>query len=226
MARMKKICTGEILAFVDQYMLENPDEKITLPKLGEFIRSQGRNVADYLIRRDKQAVQYIQEKRHGSLEVALQTVAVYQILDVDNFLDRNKSPVKLKTALMERDRYYKGIALSATKLFKQYDALRQELESEKQKSASLEKANADLKQRLKKGEERKTNETINKLKQIIKTYVYPEIANEILQKEGLIDFVGNRVNTSVFEKEKVDVNTDVLSKAESIAARLMKGFDE
>lgn len=226
MARIKKIKTEEILSFVDQYMLEHPDEKITLPKVGDFIRSKGHNVADYLIRRDKQAVQYIHEKKCGSLEVALQTVAVYQTLDVEGFLDRNKSPVMLKKALTERDRYYKGIALSATKLFNQYNALRQELESEKHKILNLEKTNADLMLRIKKGEERKTNETIFKLEQIIATYIYPEIANELLRKEGLIDFVGNRVNASAVEKEKVDANTNVVSKADSLAARLMKGFDD
>lgn len=226
MGRKRKIETDEMLSFVDQYRMEYPDEKITPPKLGRYIRNQGRDIPDHLIRRDGLVTRYIEEKNQGSINIALQTVSSYKTIDVDCFLDKNRTQSRLKKALMERDRYYNNVAQSAAKIFKQYKSVVEELESEKQKTARLEMLYSDLQQKKQKKSEATTNKTIHALSKIIKTHIYPEIANELLRKAGLIDFSGDRVFPDSVLEETVDVQTDVIDKADSISARLMKGFED
>jgi hypothetical protein len=81
--------------------------------------------------------------------------------------------------LVEISQYYKKIANIAASYKQEADKLRA-LNSE------LQSTNEDLKQKLQR--ENELSDENQKLLQIIKTSVYPEIANELLKEEGLLKY--------------------------------------
>ena len=85
----------------------------------------------------------------------------------------------MKRALVEISQYYKKIANIAASYKQEADKLRS-LNSE------LQSTNEDLKQKLQR--ENELSDENQKLLQIIKTSVYPEIANELLKEEGLLKY--------------------------------------
>ena len=80
---------------------------------------------------------------------------------------------------VEISQYYKKIANIAASYKQEADKLRS-LNSE------LQSTNEDLKQKLQR--ENELSDENQKLLQIIKTSVYPEIANELLKEEGLLKY--------------------------------------
>lgn len=225
MPRRKLIETAELIALVDQYQVEFPDEKIKISKLGQFIRGKGYPVEDYLIRRNQEAVQYIESKNIQSPETMFQTVSVYRSLDVDSFLNKNCSQTLLRKALIERDRYYSNIAASAAVCFKKYQEMKEQYENLVQKCLALEEKNDALQQKQQKKADRQAEKTIKTLQGILRTNVYPEIANELLRRDGLVDFPGNRVMSDAVADETIDARTEVHDKFRDIAAKLMEGFN-
>lgn len=225
MPRRKLIETAELKTLVDCYQADYPDEKIKIPKFGQYIRDKGYAIKDYLIRRDEDVVQYIESKNIQSPEAMLTTVSVYRNLDVDNFLEKNCSQTLLRKALIERDRYYSNIAASAAVCFKKYREMKEQNEKLAQKCALLEEKNDAIQQKQQKKADRQAQEAIRILQGIIKTNVYPEIANELLRKDGLIDFTGNHLMTEAVTDETVGARTDVHDKIKDITAKLMKGFN-
>ena len=62
MARKVKIDTETLISLVGQFYDERCDNNpaaLKIPAIGEYIRSQGYDVADYLIRRNQEVRNYI-----------------------------------------------------------------------------------------------------------------------------------------------------------------------
>ena len=102
-----------------------------------------------------------------------------KMVNPDNFMAKNRAPGAMKRALVEISQYYKKIANIAASYKQEADKLRS-LNSE------LQSTNEDLKQKLQR--ENELSDENQKLLQIIKTSVYPEIANELLKEEGLLKY--------------------------------------
>ena len=51
---------------------------------------------------------------------------------------------------------------------------------------------------------------------IITTYVYPEIANEVLKKDGLLKNTGNIIDSKVLEKNIITPKTKIQAKTSVI----------
>ena len=103
----------------------------------------------------------------------------YKTIDPDNFMAKNRAPGAMKRALVEISQYYKKIANIAASYKQEADKLRRS-------NSELQSTNEDLKQKLQR--ENELSDENQKLLQIIKTSVYPEIANELLKEEGLLKY--------------------------------------
>ena len=162
MARKKSISDDELIHLFEQYLISQCSCDLSLvkiPRFGDYVRNHGyQNVADTTIRR---------------------TVITYKTIDPDNFMAKNRAPGAMKRALVEISQYYKKIANIAASYKQEADKLRA-LNSE------LQSTNEDLKQKLQR--ENELSDENQKLLQIIKTSVYPEIANELLKEEGLLKY--------------------------------------
>lgn len=214
MARKVKIDSNALIGLIDQFYAERCGgnaKQLKIPQIGEYIRSKGYDVADYLIRRNEEAKAYIKKLQNNTREAHIHTVAVYRDLDMNEFFMKNNTREKLKSALKERENYYREVTNSASYSFKENKQLEQqvgeykkrikELEEEL-KTAEIKNANICTDNRNYKSEDRK-------LREIIDTYVYPEIANELLKQQGLLKNTSEKVNPNVIENEIVTVETDV-----------------
>ncbi|PRT74735.1 hypothetical protein C6A25_07245 [Streptococcus anginosus] len=181
MTRKKLISDDELIHLFEQYLISQCSCDLSLvkiPRFGDYVRNHGyQNVADTTIRRNKRFREFLKESEIKYQDENYEAVITYKTIDVENFMAKNRDPEAMKRALVEISQYYKKIANIAASYKQEADKLRG-------LNFELQSTNEDLKQKL-----QRENELIDenqKLLQIIKTSVYPEIANELLKEEGLL----------------------------------------
>ena len=205
MARNKKISTEELKKYVTEFYLEHPNEKITIPKVGEYIRTvKGKDVGDYLIRRDPEIKQMINDLKEKSenFDNAEKTVVVYHPLDAELFIRTNSKREDLIKALTARDAYYSKITASAAKAFEENKKLKAELRTYKAQCKELKNELKEKVSRRESKEIREKDAEIASLIALLKDYVYPDAANALLAKEGLLE-----VNSTMIDPERLEENT-------------------
>lgn len=200
MARNKITSDKEIIKYIDSFIIEYPNKKLTSKNICEYMNKDGIPIQTYLLRRYKEAYKYLTSKTEERNEFHETNVVVYKELDVDDFLQRNKN--NLKEALIIRDNYYKQISISASKAFSESKNVK---ETNRQLRCKVKK----MEEQIKKLEELKGAEkTVKELKSIIYDIVYPEVANTILENRGLIEKETNAIqNTHEIKAEDFDAET-------------------
>lgn len=225
MARKVKIDSNTLISLIDQFYAEKCDGdagQLKTHQIGEYVRSKGYDVADYLIRRNEEVKSYIKKLKENTEEIYIHTVVVYRDIDMDAFLMKNNTKEKLKKALKERENYYREVTNSASYSFKENKRLEQQVKELKKQIIELEQElktavskNADI------GSDNRNYKIENrKLREIIDTYVYPEIANKLLEHHGLLKNSARIVNPEVIENEMVTAETDVTE----IKSKIIKGL--
>lgn len=243
MSRTKTYNTKEVIGYLNEYRIENPGLKISIPKFGTYLRGKGCDVQDHTLRRDEKFKKYLEEINKEESSERFNELITYKTIDVDAFIEKNNNKVKLKEAIINRDRYYADIAARATEAIHEKDEC-----LEKMKKSEAE--TAKLKEQLKKMEEKqeatkandselkKKDEIITVLKGIIDDYIYPNAANAILRKEGILQIENNIIDDEVIDKQMMDANTSIgednseeankekkISKYASVNS-LLGGFDD
>lgn len=214
MGRKKTIDTDELISLIDEFytMRCNRDASLLkLPAIGEYIRAKGYPVQDYILRRNELARDYIDQLRTTTEEAHIRSVSVFRDIDTDSFLQKNNTMSKLKRALIERESYYKEITNSAAFGFKENKQLKAEIIELKNTIFKLqsELSEETENRKIMKANNQSLNKEIKILRDIIDTYVYPEIANELLKKSGLINETAGIVDDSIVNKKIVSSNTNV-----------------
>lgn len=225
MARPKKMDDESMLSLVQQFYAEkcNDDpELLKIPAIGEYIRSKGHDVQDHLIRRNELIKDYIASLNKNNEAIKVTTVSVFKDMDIDDFLKKNRSPQALKKALVERQNYYMQVASSASAIFNENKKLKEKLKNlEKEISEleeKLESASSTGKETLLGFHEAKRKVRI--LQDLVDTYVYPEIANELLVQKGILKKTESMVDQKAVE-EKLVKPADNVRKIEN---NLIKGI--
>ena len=183
MARRKHIEDVEIIEHFEKYLQEECSNNITLfkiPRFGDYLRNNGfPSVADTTLRRNTGFREILAERKakYDEEEEEYRTVITYKTIDVDSFMATNRTPNAIRTGLSELNLYYKKVAEVALEFKNENEKLQDENEELKE----------HIQQLLQKEKSRKALETENvKLRALIKSSVYPEIANELLKEEGLL----------------------------------------
>lgn len=114
MSRTKTYNTKEVIGYLNEYRIENPGLKISIPKFGTYLRGKGCDVQDHTLRRDEEFKKYLEEINKEESNERFNELITYKTIDVDAFIEKNNNKVKLKEALINRDRYYADIAARAT----------------------------------------------------------------------------------------------------------------
>ena len=183
MARRKHIEDVEIIEHFEKYLQEECSNNVSLfkiPRFGDYLRKNGfPSVADTTLRRNTGFREVLAERKakYDEEEEEYRTVITYKTIDVDSFMATNRTPNAIRTGLSELNLYYKKVAEAALEF--------------KNENVKLQDENEELKkqiqQLLQKETSRKALETENiKLSALIKSSVYPEIANELLKEEGIL----------------------------------------
>lgn len=182
MARRKHIEDVEIIEHFEKYLQEECSNNVSLfkiPRFGDYLRKNGfPTVADTTLRRNTSFREVLAERKAKyDEEEEYRTVITYKTIDVDSFMATNRTPNAIRTGLSELNLYYKKVAEAALEF--------------KNENVKLQDENEELKEQiqqlLQKETSRKALETENiKLRALIKSSVYPEIANELLKEEGIL----------------------------------------
>lgn len=182
MARRKHIEDVEIIEHFEKYLQEECSNNVSLfkiPRFGDYLRKNGfPSVADTTLRRNTSFREVLAERKAKyDEEEEYRTVITYKTIDVDSFMATNRTPNAIRTGLSELNLYYKKVAEAALEF--------------KNENVKLQGENEELKEQiqqlLQKETSRKALETENiKLRALIKSSVYPEIANELLKEEGIL----------------------------------------
>lgn len=222
MGRKKLISDEELMLLFDNYLVEKCDGRIEMYKIPEFgthLRSTGfPNVSDRILRRNEYLSKHVESLREASFNEDFRIVAVFNTIDIEKFIAKNNTVSKMKQALSSLNMYYKSVCESAMRL---NTAGTKAIEMDEKKSrliSQLEKQvdeyNKDhmvMKDKLTDLE--KENYT---LKKIIDTYVYPEIANELLEKAGLIKIEDKIIKDSALDEDIIQASTKIKSDSNVI----------
>lgn len=188
MARKKYIDNQELLLLFEHYLLEhcsNNPRLFKIPQFGNYLRNNGfPQVADTTIRRNKEFRQALNDKLEQFEDDTYQTVITYKTLDVERFLMTNRTPKAIKTALVELNGHYKRIVDAAIAYKNEVESLKKRMEELKSELAQLKESKYVFDEQVRTNKE--LAEENKKLRNLLKTSLYPEIANELLKEEGLL----------------------------------------
>ena len=209
MPKQKSIEDNELIRLLDEYRLNNPNIKVTIPAFGKYIRSRGYDVQDHTIRRRTGFREYLETVNQGSEEVIYSDLVTYQTLDVDVFLSEHRTRESLKEALMVRDRYYARIAAHAAEAIsarKKAEKRVQELEVHR---SELEEHWSEVQRKAVNAEFKQKEQAIVKMKKLLDDYIYPDAANAILQREGILEVVSSVVPQEQMEKHIIEADSEI-----------------
>ena len=208
MARRKHIEDVEIIEHFEKYLQEECSNNVSLfkiPRFGDYLRKNGfPSVADTTLRRNTSFREVLAERKAKyDEEEEYRTVITYKTIDVDSFMATNRTPNAIRTGLSELNLYYKKVAEAALEFKNSVEEIKNENEKLQDET---EKLKEQIQQLLQKETSRKALETENiKLRALIKSSVYPEIANELLKEEGILqskqqvitdEFMANNILTA------------------------------
>lgn len=188
MARKRAIADCDLMLLFERYLEDvcsNDAKKFKIPQFGKYLRDNGYpHVSDTTLRRNNKFRKVIDSRKELSQQEHYQTIIAHKSLDVESFMMTNRTPQAIKKALVELNQYYKRVIEAALGFKKEADRYRDLQEKFEKQLDTLNKTDEELKNQFQRS---KALEIENKkLKELIKTTVYPEIANELLKAEGLL----------------------------------------
>lgn len=226
MAKKKTVEAEVLIKLLDEYRLENPNVKVTIPQFGVYIRNKGYNVQDYTIRRSTEFRVYLKKINNSTAEDIRSDLVTYKTLDVDDFIKKNHTEGNLRNALVNRDRYYARVAANAVEAINARKAMERKVSELEGYVAELESQLANVQAKADNAEIRKKDAAISTLKRILDGYIYPEAANAILEKEGILEVVNSTIPEELMKEKVVDADTDIKSFDFDSVNELLGGFND
>lgn len=204
MARPRLFTEDELIALINEYYLEYPNRMVKTSDLERYANAHGHpEFKSYSIRRCAKAKQYIDQINANNQVTLETTIVTWRQLDVDAFLNLNRSRNDLKNALIQRDNYYGEVCRSAGEFLRDKEHLEDKIRRMKSEINDLKSQIAELEQMNTNKINRYSQEMLSKMKKVLDTYVYPDIANDILKKEGLDSLFSLYVNPESVESEMI-----------------------
>lgn len=227
MGRKKDIENNVLLDLIQEYFVSecgsNPD-RIKLPLVTKYINAHGYpNYAVESLRRNAEARAYIDTlKQSASQELC----AVYKTLNVETFLDTHRTRSSLTKALTDLDSYYKNVADSAMEIQKKYHTLKKQYEKVTNKLIDAENENRELSRTTApdKALIKDLQAENHALKTLISDCVYPEIANELLVKAGILKKGGSTIIPDKLDEMIITDNSAVTKDASQSGSNVIQGL--
>ena len=169
-------------------------------------------------------IQYVETVKVSREEVLYQELAAFQTLDVDAFLNKNGTRAKLKEALMQRDRYYAAMAENAAKLIQDKKHMEEQMKKSEERAAALEAAMEKMQVKANNAKLKERDETIRKLRKILESYIYPDAANALLAKEGILEVASTVIPEEIMQEKTVTADAEVQESEYKSVNKLMGGF--
>ena len=225
MARNKSIDSEELIRLLEEYRSQHYNKMIKIPEFGAYIRGRGYEVQDYTIRRDNKFREYLEKVNKEKEEELYNDLVTYQTIDAEAFIKTNGTRDKMKKALENRDAYYAKIAVNAMKAIEDKRKAQAELDKAKKEIEELEGRLNKVQAKMDDEKLREKDEIIRRLKGILTEYIYPDVANAFLEKEGILDVVNEIVSGEQLKNVTMDVDTNINKFKHDSVNKLMDGFE-
>jgi len=183
--------TDQMIEVVDSYYstrVEGNGNLLRCSLIAVYATELGYTANGYDFRRNTMVRDYIDRLKNGGDISSESTPMVYKSLDVTGFINCNGGDAQLAKALMDLDAYWKRIALHAAQNAKENKILvksNADYQSVLTESAEvreeLEADNTNL--------SRENNRLVSEnryLRKMLRTYLYPAVAEEILVRENAL----------------------------------------
>lgn len=215
MGRKKIVEDAELTKLTNAYIAEickcNP-RYFKYVRLADYICTHGHpGVTARLLQRNPNVRGCIEEWKTNMEATDKRIVIAYKTLDVDDFVSRNNSLKALKKSLSELDNYYKSVCDAAMKIIAENQKLQRKVSDLSKKSIQQRETTKEIN-----AENTEMTKEIDKLKkenkslrEVVNNYVYPEIANEILKKKGLLRNTPQIVSAEAIEYAMITSDTDL-----------------
>lgn len=216
MARKKQIEDDELIRLIDRFLREDCKGNVKLlkkPAIATFVSANGYpGYAVTTLRRNPVACAYIDSLLEASKKKTVACISGYNTLDVEDFLDNNRTRQSLKASLTKLDAYYHSVADASFEIHKEAEKqeikifeLSEELAEEKERNAKLWASHQSLAAEVK--SLRAQNQAY---KTYIQDYTCPDIASKLLAIDKMILPVDNSIDDNLLEKRII--HTDTLIK--------------
>lgn len=194
MARPRKNDSNELIRLVDEYFTSeacgNP-AKLKGSLLEDYASRRGSTAKSYDFRRDPAVtahIEYLKKLVTDENGIRLVNGHAYKTLDTAALLKKYHDPESLVKALSELDSHWKSVYEASLDADASYRKCRDELSScreELEKKASIIKDLSAKNRGMASDNSRLTKEN-RYLRSMLRTYLYPALANSILQEEHVL----------------------------------------
>lgn len=190
MARPKKIDSQILVKIVEDFFEHeaNGDPgRLKFSLIEAYAVKSGCSAKAYDFRRDEAVRKRIQELMQISALRSEETTAAYKSLDIEQMIRGCSSLEELKESLYEMDQYWKNVYLSSVEAAKRDRQLLAEKSHYEEEISRLQEENKQLAgQEVSAVKETRSLQRENVyLRRMLKMYLYPNIANEILRESHL-----------------------------------------
>lgn len=209
MARKRIITTEELIKNLDEYIVENNGVVPSIPNLGEYLRGKGIPIKDYTIRRDKSFRDYYDTVGKNANISAENEVVVYNTLDIPAFIAKNNSIAKMTQALATRDQYYSNICSKASRAINEKNKLEEKVKKLDKELLFVEDMLEEAEENCKKDEIIAMRKALVAIKQTLNSYIYPDMANAVLKKDGLLEVVNSVIPDELADKMLMNATDDI-----------------
>lgn len=245
MARPKKTDSDELVAIVDSFFTTeaagNP-AKLKCSLLEEYAARIGKPAKAYDFRRDEKVRLRIDELKalvRNENGMGIQLGNPYKSLDVEKIMRARRDPDELRTALGELDAYWRYVYESTLQMRRDSEKELSEKKQLKEQCESLlqEKEASQKKYAEARSEVRSLTVENRYLRKMLRTYLYPALANEILVEENQLKNPDTEVTPQAKNKlidgkfpsaasEAMSPDAKMLSREEELLKQMWESIPE
>lgn len=210
MGRPPKYNVTEVVQDIDNYFFTNARQISVLKpqKLIPYLQTKGHNIQEYDLRKNTSLKEHIKNLKTSEIEKNLSFSSTYKTIDAEEFIKKNRTPQQIKDGIALLNQYYESIYNKSTFILDSCKKMEEDLKKLNMENKNLNQENREMKEKIK-----ELNAEIHILKKILKTNVYPEIANTLLAENGLLQVDSLPKIISESGKENIITEEDSIIKA-------------
>ncbi len=204
MGRNKKNSSEMLVNFAREYFETEGEGNIARLKCSNFARyaeKHGSDAKAYDFRRDKAVNDFIEDMKKKAGGDSGVTSKAYRTLDIDALLIKSRNISEFKTCIRELDEYWKSVYEASVNTEKENERLRSH-KADPNELQEARDANNRLETRIRELERENRHLTLacRYMRKMLKKYLYPSVANELLKQEKIPVSENNTVCADAFDE--------------------------
>ena len=102
--------------------------------------------------------------------------------------------------------------------------MEEQMKKSEERAAALEAAMEKMQVKANNAKLKERDETIRKLRKILESYIYPDAANALLAKEGILEVASTVIPEEIMQEKTITADAEVQESEYKSVNKLMGGF--